>query len=222
MFAERRENILRILVILAISLSRLSSSLFATGELRDYINRASLCYVILRPPKYNIYTRSRFAACLMSDAAARPYPSQRTFAIFREMRSRRVKKSNEKFCSWPKCISGRFAAFNPHFPQQSRTRRARTGLHHHARKPRRTRLVPVARIVNVITTRPGKPRRRAGAPRKYSQVDLVSDNFPRSIHFSARRRRRLLMRRVPELCVARDALMSLQRQIRRNRIFRSF
>lgn len=47
MFAERRENILRILVILAISLSRLSSSLFATGELRDYINRASLRYVIL-------------------------------------------------------------------------------------------------------------------------------------------------------------------------------
>jgi len=39
-------------------------------------------------------------------------------------------------------------------------------------------------------------RRRAGAPRKYSQVDLVSDNFPRSIHFSARRRR-LLLREFP-------------------------
>lgn len=44
-------------------------------------------------------------------------------------------------------------------------------------------------------------RRRAGAPRKYSQVDLVSDNFPRSIHFSARHRR-LLLREFPS-CASR-------------------
>lgn len=48
----------------------------------------------------------------------------------------------------------------------------------------------------------GEPQREEGrASRKYSQADLVSDNFPRSIHFSARRR--LLLRELSRVIAPR-------------------
>lgn len=61
--------------------------------------------------------------------------------------------------------------------------------HHLREKDRIVHYALIARNALPSVVKAARRGRDGGeAPRKYSQADLVSDNFPRSIHFSARRR----------------------------------